>query len=51
MYLLIEIRHDILTSAKTWELYLGRKNFNHMFDSDIFRNYLQKTLGVLRGDI
>ena len=48
MYLLIEIRHNILIKCLGNCIELEKSNF--MLEIDILRNYSQKHLGFLRGD-
>ena len=48
MYLLIEIRHDIVVQCMG--IILRWRNFNYMVEIDLLRNDSQKYLGDLRGD-
>ena len=47
MYKLIKIRHDIIKQCHG--NYKEMKKFNYKLEIEIFRNYTQKDLGVLRG--
>ena len=47
MYTFIKIRHDII--KKCHGNYKEMKKFNYKLEIEIFRNYTQTNLGVLRG--
>ena len=50
MYLLIKIRHTVVSLYNVIGIMFRWKSFNYMLGIDISRNYLPKDLGFMKGD-